>query len=114
MIAKPSSTAAAQKITSVKKEFLIFISIPASIILLVILILVVPSLLAHPGYDFLYSNCSTYECSKSFLVGSDGRIKAIDASSSSYDNQARPDIYYHDTQKNSSRRIEFTEANSYK
>ncbi len=90
-------------------------SIPAGIILLVILLLVVPSLFAQPAYDFLYTHCPTYDCYNNFVIGGDGRIKAADTPTSinSNDSQTRTELYYHDTHQNSSRRIEFAEASSY-
>lgn len=118
MAAKPSPTAPAPKVTSTKKEFLLFISIPVGIILLIVLVLFVPSFFAKPGYDFIYTHCPTYDCSSSIVINKDGVAKEVGSQQSdsynSYDRQQAPDIYYHDTQNNSSRRIEFTEVSTYK
>lgn len=115
MVTKSSVPASATK-TSVKKDFLIFISIPAGIILLVILILVVPSLFAKPGYDFMYSYCPSYDCSDSFIVASNGSLKEIKSPPNNYNYPiAQPaELYYHNTHQNSSRRIDFSEAGAYK
>lgn len=115
MAMHPSPAATTLKATSTKKEFLLFISIPAGIILLVMMVLFVPTLFAKPGYDFIYTSCSTYDCSGGIVVGADGFAKESSVSQLyNNDGQRVPEIYYHDIRDNSSREIEFSEASSYK
>ena len=117
MASKSAATTAAPKTASLKKEFLIFISIPVGIILLLVAVLVLPSLFARPQYDFLYSYCSSYDCNGSILVDNNGHAEQTGAgatTTNSYYSRSSPEIYYHDTRNNSSRRIELVEAISYK
>lgn len=114
MAAQPQSSKATAKPTSTKKEFLLFLSIPAGIILLVSLFLFVPTLLAKPGYDFIYTQCPDYDCSSTIVLGKDG-LKSRPEISTEYNNYrlVEPEIYYHDTGRNASKRIDLNEANKY-
>lgn len=99
------------------KEFLIFISIPLSIILVVSMFLVVPSWISKPKYDFLYTNCSSYDCLYDVTTDKDGNIIQTnykDTVINSYNTYNSPDVYYYNVHNNSSRRIDLTDAKAYK
>lgn len=107
-----AKTAPVSKPTSTKKEFLLFISIPFALILLVLLVTVVPSLFARPAYDFIYSYCPSYSCRNDFVVDSYGHLKEVSSQTIS-DYPATAQLYYHNTANNSSKKIELAEAMSY-
>ena len=103
------------KPNSTKKEFLIFISIPISIIIIVAAAVMTPGLFAKPKYDFVYSYCPTYQCANSYYVNGIGSIVSTpNATNSTLYNYQQPEIYYYSESNNSSRRIEFLEAKAYK
>lgn len=114
MAAKPSPSSPMPGKTSTKKEFLTFISIPVGLILLVFLITFLPSLFARPAYDFIYSYCPSYDCHNNYVVDRDGYLREVNVSQTLSDYPGTTQIYYHDTQKNSSKKIEFAEARTYK
>lgn len=111
----PASLPPVPKAPSVKKDFLLFISIPAGIIFLVVLVLVVPSLFAKPQYDFIYSSCPGYECA-GIVVGKDGLDRTNGWSSfesGTREGRPDPDLYYYNIRKNASKKISFAEADTY-
>lgn len=126
MAAHSAATASAtppKSPSSMKREFLLFMSIPAGIILLVILFLFVPRLLARPVYDFIYTYCPDYDC-YNMVVDSSGIIANPNPSNpfnnslrNGYENTYRrnaPDIYYYDIKQDAARRISLSEAGGYR
>lgn len=115
MVKQPGQAAIKQM--SLKKEFVIFMSIPASIVILVAVILLVPQLLARPSFDFIYSYCPSYDCS-SYLVQNgtvtqDNTPIGTDSNSTPDGGQTQPQLYYYNVHANSASRITLGQANMY-
>ena len=96
---------------STKKEFLLFISVPLSIMVIAAGILLVPGLFAKPKYDFVYSYCPEYGCENVFeLTGS--RIQETNVRSRDFGNTTRSELYRYDIQTSSYQRLTLAEANN--
>ncbi len=100
---------------SSKKEMLLFLLIPVTVIVLVATFLWVPSLFARPKYNFIYSYCPDYTCSYSYATSSTGRITKDEPLNASYTSSTvSPELYFYDTATNSSRQLGEVEAIQYK
>lgn len=97
---------------SVTKEFLLFLSIPIGVILILAVALQGPALFAKPKYDFLYSRCPNFLCYGNYVVGTNGRL-AYEASDSSYGYSYKPTLYYYSETQHSARQIQQSEATGY-
>ena len=95
---------------SVTKEFLLFLSIPLAVILILAIVLQGPSLFAKPKYDFIYSLCQDYSCDGSYIVNAEGRM-TYEQNDSGYSDT--PTLYYYSEVQHSTRQITSTEANGY-
>ena len=110
---------AKKNIVQKHKEFLLFISIPIVITLLLVAMLMLPGILAHPKHDFIYSSCPTYDCDDKYEVTSTGMVEKVNLRqpsridySSLYDNDKRSsELYLYSQESNSYRRISLDEAN---
>lgn len=112
MVKKPSADK--HKKTSANKEFLLFLSIPISIILLVSALLIVPPLFAKPKYDFIFSYCPDYACTTSYTVTSSGTISQDTDSSDDHSYyKSQSELYYYDAQTNASKKISLDQAQTY-
>lgn len=105
---------ATERQTSTKKEFLLFISIPAVIILVVVLVLTLPSAFVHPKYDFIYSYCSSYDCNEDYLVDDSGVAHLEVSPDTNYTVNKPAELYYYDIRHNSSRKIGLAQADAFK
>jgi hypothetical protein len=103
-----------QKIRSNVKEFLIFLSVPVTIILLVAVLVIGPDFFAKPKYDFIYSYCPSYDCSGGFSVNNQGEITESTRSSTSDSSATAADLYYFNAAKGSYKKIDLASARSYK
>lgn len=100
---------------STKKEFLIFLSIPITLILIVTAVVVAPNIFAKPRYDFIYTYCASYDCSADYTIDKSGKIvETPQYNSSDYVSYVKPEIDYYYASTNSSKPIGLTDANSYK
>ena len=99
---------------SPRKEMLLFLLIPASVILLVAMVLWLPALFAKPKYDFIYSYCSDYRCSSEYRLESGAIIQDGNGADYGYGYNTRPDLYYYDVDQNTAKKIDLAEARSYK
>jgi hypothetical protein len=98
---------------SVRRDFLIFISVPLLVIIVVAAILQGPSLFAKPKYDFIYSLCQSYDCGSAYTIGSAGAV-ILQQNDTLYGGSATPTLYYYSEANNSTRRISTDQANSYR
>lgn len=101
---------------SLKKEFLIFISIPITIILLVMAVVLLPSRFANPKYDFIYSYCPSYACNTDYSVDGTGHLGTSTNNNNAlygsyYNNNAQ--LYYYTATTNSSQHITSGDASAY-
>jgi hypothetical protein len=69
----PDSTTKQPKPSHIKDLALLF-SIPIAIAVLAAVAVYVPSLFAHPTYDFVYSLCEDYRCMNNYTVDSSGTV----------------------------------------
>lgn len=103
--------------SSTRKEFLLFLSIPATIILIVAAVVFVPRLFAKPMYGFVYQYCPEYYCIQNYTISSSGEISSrtneSTLSTDAYDNK-KAELYIHDITQNASRKITLAEANRLK
>mgnify|MGYP006914141258 CR=1 FL=1 len=101
---------------SERKELLLFLLIPSSVIALVAALLWFPSMLARPKYDFIYSSCPSYECDFDFTV-KNGRIsRAYDGGylGDGYNyNRQIPRLYYYDVATGSTEQLDESKAQTY-
>lgn len=100
------------------KDLLLLFAIPGAILLFVAGLIYIPRLAAHPTYDFLYSTCSSYNCSIIYRVNDAGVIELSQQTKKSTSRYKLPrenvDIYYHTTAKDSNLKISQQEAEQYK
>lgn len=96
-----------------KREFLLFMSIPVAIIVLVTVAVQLPKWLAHPKYDFIYTSCATYECQTTYAILGNGQLSKAPASGYDYSagRNSTADLYYFDTRTGGSRPITLAAAN---
>lgn len=103
--------------SSAKKEFMLFLSIPAAIILIVAAVVLVPRFFAKPKYSFVYQYCPDYYCIQTYTIDSAGGISSktnvSTLSADSYSNR-QAELYIHDIAQNASRKITLAEANRLK
>lgn len=85
-------------------------------VLLAVGIVYVPRLLAKPGYDFVYSACSSYVCYGGYTVDSRGYIEepADPSGVPAYTDDRTVELYYFSTKQNTAKRLTFEEARQYK
>lgn len=103
-----------QNSSSTKKEFLLFLSIPVAIILIVASIVLVPSLFAKPKFNFVYSYCPDYFCGQGYAIDKSGTVTMKEGLSTlnlSYYNK-QPDLYLHDMSTGASKKISLADANN--
>lgn len=97
------------------KDLLLLFSVPVAITLLALGIVYTPRLLANPGYDFMYTVCTTYRCKDEYTVNSNGYIEhKTNISNRIYSDDQPAELYYYSTKQNNAKRITFEEAQSYK
>jgi len=107
------STGQSVKTTTTKKEFLLFMSVPVAIMVIVVAVVLLPSWLAHPKYDFIYSYCSEYNCASNFQVTAEGVVTLSPRGGYNYD-AVQPQLYYYDVKHGTSRPITAGQANGYR
>lgn len=91
------------------RDLLLLFAVPAAIAVLVIGVLYVPRLLAHPKYDFIY--CQGYDCPGDFTVTLDGTVTTTPKRNLYSDPSTA--LYYYDTSRDSSRRLSLAGAQDY-
>jgi hypothetical protein len=101
---------AKQKTGTGKKELLLFLSIPVTLIVLVAAVLLIPNTFAKPKYDFIYTTCEQYACDYSYHVTSQDKLERQNLDTNIMYTQQFPQLYYHDTSSNSSRLIDEADA----
>ncbi len=95
------------------KDLLLLFSIPTSIAVIAAVIIYLPGLLANPKYDFIYATCDDYGCSDSFTVeSSSGEITRDKDNSKIFDGESI--LRYYDAETDSTRKISFDQAQSYR
>ncbi len=99
---------------SVTKEFLLFLSIPMGVILILTAVLQGPSLFAKPKYDFIYSLCQDYNCSGVYTVGPDGQLIYNGADNNLSAATTEPTVYYYRESLHAAKPIQLTQADIYK
>lgn len=98
---------------SVAKEFLLFLSIPIGVIVILAAVLQGPNLFAKPKYDFIYDQCNDYGmCDGTYVVGESGTLQyENDANSNA--GSVRPTLYYYSESQHSARQLPQSEITSY-
>lgn len=95
---------------SVTKEFLLFLSIPLGVIIILVAVLQGPSLFAKPKYDFIYALCPDYSCDGSYAVNAGGQLTFQQYNN---DYSTEPTLYYYSESQHSSRQITATEGDGF-
>ena len=91
------------------KEIIILFSVPLAIVCIIIALVYVPRLFAHPTYDFVY--CEGYSCEDRFSVDSNGKlIQNDDSHEYSYRSYS---LSYYDTERDSTQPLQLTDAEKY-
>lgn len=97
--------------TSHIKDLVLLFSIPVGIAICIAAIVYIPSLLANPKYDFVYSVCSSYRCDSDFNVDGSGHVSQYGVDSDRYADTAT--LHYYSVKDDSTRTIGVEEAKGY-
>lgn len=97
--------------TSHIKDLILLFSIPVGIAICVAAIVYIPSLLANPKHDFVYSVCSDYSCRYDFNVDDSGHVSQSSTARDLYSDAAT--LRYYSVENDSTRTISIEEANRY-
>lgn len=99
------------KKTSHIKDLILLFSIPAGIAICVAAVVYIPSLLANPKYDFVYSVCSNYSCHYDFNIDDSGHVSQYSTDRDRYSDTAT--LHYYSVKDDSTRTISIDEARRY-
>lgn len=99
------------KKTSHIKDLILLFSIPAGIAICVAAVVYIPSLLANPKYDFVYSVCSSYSCHYDFNIDDSGHVLQYSTDRDRYSDTAT--LHYYSVKDDSTRTISIDEARRY-
>lgn len=97
------------------KDLLLLFSVPAGVAILAASVVYVPRLFAKPGYDFIYSACTSYGCRGGYAVDSQGFVER--KTSNTADRIVDDDIaelYYYSAEQDTAKRLTLAEARQYK
>lgn len=94
------------------KELILFMAIPLAVIAVLAGVLLLPSLLAHPKYDFIYSACPTYGCDNNYRVTDGGRVMMTTSGYQDY-RPSTAQLYYYSVSKQSSTPLSLDSAQQY-
>lgn len=92
-----------------RKQMILFLAVPISVLVLAIGFLVVSNKLAQPSYNFLFSICPSYSCNNEFTINSAGSISESSRRDFMFD---RAQLYLYDVGSDSYRPLTLEEAQS--
>lgn len=95
------------------REFLLFLSIPITVIVVVAAIVQGPSLFARPSYDFIYSVCDDYDCTGNYTISTNDRV-AFTPDDNEDGATSKPTLYYYSETSQVSRQITMKQASDYR
>lgn len=93
------------------KDLILLFAIPIGIAVFAAIVVYAPRLFAHPKYDFIYSVCSSYDCSYDFNVDGSGYVSQY-STNRDYYNGTSTLRYYH-ANDDSTRSLTLEEARRY-
>lgn len=92
------------------KDIALLFAVPAAIAIVVVAVVYIPRLFAHPHYDFLY--CQGYECQANYSIDSAGKLSPT-KDKRAYINPSLG-LYYYNVAHDSSRRISVSDTEVYR
>ncbi len=96
------------KQTSSRRDLVLLMAVPLTLMTILAAIVYLPRLLAHPSHDFIYTTCESYDCYNTIRV-QDGAIVV----SNSNPNKTPVTLRYYDVSEQAYRTLTPAEAQQY-